>query len=255
MAARGRTLTSAALLLVLATSLVALANIPDPAIVLTATNATGTATFQRNLSQFTYDPLYGEYSLDVWGQNLNTPTGQYVAKLNGLHVFLCDQPAQYAHIIMNFSVDAGNTDTQFTVAPSLVAFPTIPAAASAGTMSWAFVVADRAQSGDAHVHAAGLPAGQDIYRASYNGGTPFGNSVTGLEAWGAEGVASLFDNYPPQGGFVDIPVAVSSMDAVTSFSLTKMDNADIQTTFVLDAPEPATIGLLLGLTALAFRKR
>jgi hypothetical protein len=238
--------------LLMATS--AVANVDEPAFRLTAANANGTAVFQRSLSQFAYDPSLG-YSLDVWSP-VNLMNGsQYVARLNGLHVYITDDPALYASIYTVFTVDAGNTDTTFTVTPGVTSFSPIPQPFAAASMSWGFTVSDSVASGDSHVLMQGVPSGEDIYKTWYNGSTPFGNSATELQAWGQGAVGTLYDNIPTM-GYTSLPVPVSQINVQTAFTLTRMDTADVNTSLVLDVPEPGTLGLVaLGIGALVWRRR
>jgi hypothetical protein len=239
--------------LLMATS--AVANVDEPTFRLEATNASGTAVFQRSLSQFTYDPVLG-YSLDVWSP-LNLMNGsKYVARLNGLHVYITDDPALYASIYTVFTVDAGDTDTTFTITPGVASFSPIPQPFAAASMSWGFTVTDSVVSGDSHVLMQGVPSGEDIYKTWYNGSTRFGNSATAVEAWGPQGaVKTLCDNVPAM-GFASLPVAVSEINVQTAFTLTRMDTADVNTTLVLDVPEPGALAFVaLGIGALVWRRR
>ena len=245
-------LLPAGLLLVAAP--LAVADVADPAFYIEASNDSGTAVYQVPLAGFTYNPVSGEYALDQWAPINLTDGADYVARLSSLHLYMVDDPGKHARIIMNFGVEAGESVTTFTVTPGSVALlSTIPQEYSAAKMSWAFTLADKPGT-DAYAALTGVPAGDDIYGALYNGTESFGNSVSFLEADGDGAVNTAWDNIPSV-GYEDLPAAVSGISVATAFTLTPLDTADIQSTFVLDLPEPASVMLLvLGVAALRRRR-
>ncbi len=243
-------------LLLLAT--VAIANIDEPAIQVVATNGTGTATFTRPLSAFTYTAGLG-YTFSAYSMDLKTTGNQHVAWLTALQVQLSDDPASYAGMSVGFSVTAGNTDTTFTITPGVLSFGPISAPLAAATMSWGFTCVDTAASGDSHVLMRGVPTGDDIYKAWYNGTAPFGDSAIALEAFstppGSGAVGNLGDTVPSD-GYTSLGVPVGEINTQTAFTLTHLDTADVNTTYWLDLPEPSALGLAaLGIATLVRRRR
>jgi len=255
-----RSMRAAALGVLLVLTTAAIANITEPAIQVVATNATGTATFTRPLSAFTPVDGFG-YFLDVWSSVPLVDPGnhQTVASLTGLHVQLSDDPAAYAGLSVGLSATAGNTDTTFTITPGIISFDPIPAPFAAAVMSWGFTCVDSAASGDSHVLMQGVPTGDDIYKAWYDGTSPFGGSAIALQASstppGSGAVASMSDTVPLL-GYTSLGVPVDEISAQTAFTLTHLDTADVNMTYWLDLPEPSALGLAaLGVVTLVRRRR
>lgn len=250
-----RTRSLLAVGILLAAAAAASAGIMEPALNITATNDNGTATYQVPLAAFSYDPLSGEYAYDRWTP-MNLMNGaSYVARLTGLHLYMVDDPALNARFIMNFGVEAGESLTTFTVAPGTISFPAIPADASAALMSWSFTLAENPNDGDSAAWLRGVGAGSPILNTYYNAATLFHNSVWELGAVGNGAVNTAYDNQPPV-GFEDIPVAVNQMDLAVAFTLTPLDNVEIQGSYVFDVPEPSALGLFAaGVVLMAWRRR
>ncbi len=249
---------TAALGVLLLLTTVAIANIDEPAIQVVAANGTGTATFTRPLSAFIYTAGLG-YTFSAYWVDLKTTGNQHVAWLTALQVQLWDDPASYAGMSVGFSVTAGNTDTTFTVTPGVISFDPIPAPFAEATMSWGFTCVDTAASGDSHVLMQGVPTGEAIYKAWYNGTAPFGYSVNALQASsvppGSGAVGNLGNTVPPD-GYTSLGVPVGEISTQTAFMLTHLDTADVNTSMWLNLPEPGALGLAaLGVVTLLRRRR
>jgi hypothetical protein len=139
-------------------------------------------------------------------------------------------------IAMGFALTAGAADTTVTITSAALSFSPLmnpTAAASAGlTLTQT--------GGAANAYLNGLAGNLNhAYAADYNvpPGTVFGEYVTGLAT------TTTISGSGNSGGFVVIPGAVSSMQAVYSFVLSAGDQASGTSNFLL-VPEPATLALL-----------
>lgn len=233
------------------------ADVAEPALRVEAVNDLGTGVFEVPLSAMTYDPAMHWYTYQGAGIDIETTQGTKVAELSEVSITLVDENQFSPRIVLNYNVQAGPSETLFTVTPGQVSFPTISAGLAEAVMSWTFVAADNPESGDSHIKMQGAPQGEDIYRAWYNTGTQFGNSATLLEAEGTPPpplTITLSDTIPSY-GTMPLGVGVDSIASETSFTLTPLDDAQVQTAFGV-IPEPATLALLaVGTLVLMGRRR
>ena len=138
---------------------------------------------------------------------------------------------------LGFSVQAGATATQFSIASAKLSFATI--AAATGSANTAYNLTD--WNGD-EATLTGLFAGGGAYKAQYNGfpnGTLFSELIT------SPITAGSFESMPANGTYsAAIAGSVSDMSARIEFELSAEDLASGTSTFeITPIPEPA--GLLL----------
>lgn len=204
----------------------------------TATNSQGTATWQGTVVDGYFDDVAGTYDWAMSGPlDLVDPTnGNVIATLTEGSTHLVMDP----QINLTFAVQAGNTDTSFTISSALLSFSTINSAV--GKSSAAMSVTDL--SGDGAT-LTGDSANGLAYLTQYNGfvpgGTTFSEDINTISA-GAFLSGNASSNVPPI-GTSPIGGSVSNMSAQIKFVLSANDIASGTTNFEI-TPEPATLALL-----------
>lgn len=141
---------------------------------------------------------------------------------------------------LNFSVQAGAADTQFTISSALLTFPTIDTPEARA--SAAFTVSDLNGNG---VTLTGAGPNGGGYVAQYNGlvpgGTTFAELIPNVATATPFGTMTESDHEPAV-GYTALGEPVSDMSVQVAFDLTAHDIASGTTTFVI-VPEPG--GLLM----------
>jgi hypothetical protein len=240
------------------------ASLSDPGLVITASNGSGTATLPIPLSQFGYDPLWGEWSYFQAGQvNLFAPGGSYIAKIKNLTAFMVDDPSLGVSIILQYGLIAGTSLTNFSVDSGVVSFPAIPAALSAANMSDTFTLTELNYDTDNFAQVTAL--NNYAYKTYYGqAGSPNefffhgSDSVGQFGGYGEGWIYNAYDNWPVvPGAYENLGISVDRIRTQTAFSLTQLDEVQVQHTFMLNVPEPATVGLLTlgGLLLISRRRR
>ena len=258
---QARLIMCAAATAILLTVPLASASVSDPALIITASNAAGTATLPIPLAAFNYDPFYSEYSSSSGQVNLYSPSSQYVARLKDLTAFMVDDPLMGVSIILQYTLIAGATDTNFTVDAGPVSFAPIPAALAAASMSDTIVLTDLNYNRDAWLSALNNHAYHTYYGQAGSPNEYFFHGSDSVGSFGGTiegGVYNAYDNWPLiPGTYENLGIAVDRIRTATAFSLTYMDQAKIQSTFMLNiVPEPATAGFVaLGVLLLLHRRR
>jgi hypothetical protein len=260
--AQKRTVMCAVVGLLLATVPFALASVSDPGVSIVATNGNGTATLSIPMSSFTYDPFYGEWDYIQSGQvDLYTSPGHlYVARVKALSAFLIDDPTIGASIILQYSLVAGATQTNFTVNSGVVSFGAIPAALAAASMSDTFVLSDINGNGNANLAALNNYAYKTYYGEAAGPTEFFFHGSDSVGSFGGTipgGIYNAYDNWPAiPGEYENLGVSVDRIRTTTAFSVTAMDESQVQSTFGLNfIPEPATVGLVSVGGLLLLRRR
>lgn len=237
---------SAAVFACAASIYTAAADISNVVFQITASNAAGSGQWQGTIDGGSY--IGGVY---VWSQPTpivitDTDTGAPIATLTAANTSIIDDP----QINLGFAVQAGNTDTNFTITSALLSFPAMNNAQgqSAGTLT----VTDTNSNG---VQLTGLHGAGGSYLTQYNGfvpgGTTFSETINSVSAPAGNSSAGTA-NVPPIGA-LPIPGLVGDMSASLSFTLTANDVASGTTNFRI-VPEPSTLALL-GLGAGWLRRR
>lgn len=156
---------------------------------------------------------------------------------------------------LSFSVQAGNSTTNFTIASALLSFPTISAAQARA--SAAFSITDFSGGDGATLTGVGGHSGTAGYTAQYNGfagtnsGTSFAEVLPSVVA-GPFLTATDSANVPGS-GYTSIG-SVSDMSTLVAFTLTAGDFASGTSTFEI-IPEPTTGFLLIAAAGALFARR
>lgn len=222
-------------------SMAAMSVAGDIAFNIVATNQNGTGTYQSF-----WDGEPGSWSLDEPIQLRDATTNLWIATLETASVDVGAGspelgPPNPNQINLNFAVQAGATDTTFTIDSTQLFFG--PFSNAQGRATAAFTVTDLNSNG-AMLTGQGPNSGS--YMAQYNGFVPTGSTF-------AEGINSIIApsgsnfgtlNMPAGPGFVGIAGSVGDMSSRVHFTLSARDFASGTSNYEI-IPEPATLGLLL----------
>lgn len=242
--------TSGALLAALAMASVAAANTLSPDYFkITATNDEGSASAVIATGDVTYDPVNDQYQWSTPGFTLwDGPTP--VAELGPTTLNVLSTPSV---IFLNFDVDAGLSDTVFTIQTATVNFPAI--ANPEASVSGAINVADTDEFGGSVLLTGLNPDGPNpakAFLAQYNGTVPTGTTFFA-------GVESLQSDTTATSGPFGLPLSpigepLTDFSMQFSFTLSATDNATGNAVYRV-IPEPATAGLMLLAGGLLGRRR
>lgn len=217
------------------------ADLTGDAFHVTASNSSGSAELSVPLEALQYDS-----DTNTWSWSLESPVeltndeGDTIAWINGGNAFIAGDPA----INFGFAVQAGSSDTTFTISTAGLLFPTISnPQAQAGA---AFTITDTNHNG------ATLDTGRGkAYTASTDMGV-FASLVGTFSTLNDGNSASSDDNEPPSGYDV-LGYPVSAMNSSVQFTLTHDDLASGTNSFEV-IPEPSTLALV-ALGALSMLRR
>ena len=180
--------------------------------------------------------------------DLTDDSGNVLGTVKRASVTVYGDPA----INLSFSVQAGSSDTLFTITSGLLSFPTINS--PQGLAGAGFTITDTNNDG-----ATLTPqnASGSAYSAQYNGqapgGTSFAELINAAITANPGKSNSASDNYPAV-GYAAIGTPVSDMSAQVSFTATAKDLASGTNNYEI-IPEPAAF-VLLALGGLGlFRRR
>jgi hypothetical protein len=232
---------------VLAAAMSASASFSNPAVIITATNQSGSGSMLVQLNE-------GVLANDTWTWSLahdyviRSDAGTVIGTVRRLDAFLDSDPQAN----VTFGVMAGTSDTTFTLSSGLVSFA--PITNARGRASASISLTDLNGNG---ATLTGLGSGGSRYRANYNGavpgGTAFTNLLTGTETAGSFASATFNDSTPGGPGFIPIAGTVTDMSAQYNFTLSANDSASGTSVFVI-VPSAGTAGLLAMAGLVAFRR-
>jgi hypothetical protein len=213
-----------------------------------ATSNEGTAVYE-----LTMDDMGWQRSQDQWDFSsdqtvvVKAENGQTVFTLSDVSLFFRADP----QINLSFSVQAGNSDTAFTISSALLSFPTINNAQ--GQASSAFTVTDTNNNG---ATLTGTNGDGNGYNTFYNGylSNLFVGQIPSVTVPAGTSSKSDSANYPAA-GYAAVGADVSDMSAQVKFSLTAKDLASGTTQYEI-VPEPSALVLLAlgGLSMIRRRK-
>lgn len=227
-----------------------------------ASNTAGTSTLTVATTDATYDPVAQQYSWSTSGMTL-VDDGDGVTPVATLNPSDITIGAAFNVITLNFDVDAGMTDTVFTITTATVSFPTM--AAPLAGVSGAMNVVDQDPNFGGGVVAIGQIADganpSKAFLAQYNGTVPAGTTFyTGVESvtnnpGELSGSSGAFGN-PNNGGGGLAPVGepVSDISMQFGFLLSAKDNATGNAVYGI-VPEPASALMLVLAGALVWWRR
>lgn len=224
-----------------------------PAVSVTASNGQGTATWSLplpdNVPSFNWRTDENIELRDPTNNNLIGVIDSIGIGLQGLPP---DRGNPSPQVSLNFAVQAGNLNTDFTIASTLVSFTTINS--PLGRANAGFSVSDLTGDG---VRLEGRSPGNTSYLAQYNGFVPGGSTFASglglLESLAPGGSDVEQMNFPDPVNYAPIGTPVSDISAQIAFNLTALDLASGTSNYQL-IPEPSSL-LLISVAALALRRR
>lgn len=219
---------------------VANADLSGDAFSITASNSDGTASYSASLEDMEWDA-----ESNTWTWSLGAPVeltddeGDTIGWLNGGNAFIAGDPA----INFGFAVQAGSSDTTFSISSAGLSFGTIASPlAQAGA---AFTITDTDKTGATFDTGRGK-----AYTADTDGGN-FAKLVGSFSAGSGHSASS--DDNEPDSGYTALGYSVSSMSSGVSFTLSANDLASGTNSFEV-IPEPSTLALV-ALGALSMLRR
>jgi hypothetical protein len=244
--------TALAMLAAVSSASADLSGISDVIFRIEATNATGTGFIEVTKDQLVYHPTTDSYHWNLpVSLVIQDDLFQTIATLQNANLAILKNATK--KIAGAFAVQAGDSETTFEIQLPQLSFGTLPEPLTMGRMGLACNVTDVGGGGVA-MHA--LSAGAGMLRGDYNGLVPGGTMFAQVlyQVTATSGSGSGYQNYPAA-GYADIASAVSDMSSRLDFTLTAGDLGG-GTHYYEIVPEPAGLGLLLiGVGALAVRRR
>ncbi len=246
------TFAALAMLVAVSSASADLSGISDVIFRIEATNATGTGFIEVTKDQLVYHPTTDSYhwnlpaSLVIFDDLFNP-----IATLQNANLAILKNATK--KIAGAFAVQAGDSETTFDIQLPQLSFGTLIEPLTMGRMGLACNVTDLGADG---VAMRALSTGAGMLRGDYNGLVPGGTMFAQVlyQVAATSGSGSGYQNFPAA-GYADIASAVSDMSSRLDFTLTAGDLGG-GTHYYEIVPEPASLGLLLiGIAALAVRRR
>lgn len=229
------------------------AGITDPGVVFEATNAQGTGSVSISLAQGSVLPG-GGWQWVLAGPPIPIMSGpNVIGTITQGSVTLIDQLPQPL-LATSFAVQAGESNTSFSIQSALVSFPTINdthARATAG------ITVTDVNGGGASV--TGNRPNASVFSAHYNGQAPAGAAFANLLSGGVSepnpfGSESVSQNFPFGPGFSPLGTDASSASTIWDFTVSAGDAASGTSGFFL-VPAPASMALLSVAGGVMLRRR
>jgi len=222
------------------------ADLQGSAFHVSAANESGSGSYTVPLEELEYDA-----ESNTWTWRLGAPVdiendeGDVIATLTGGNAFIAGDPA----VNFGFSVQAGDTDTIFSIGTASVVFGAINGAL--GQAGAAFTITD--QFGHDGAKLDTLNQAGRAYNATYNGATTFADLVASFVA--GSGHSESSDENQPLFGYDAIGDPVFQIESSVFFKLTAGDLASGTNSFEV-IPEPSTLALVaLGALSMLRRNR
>lgn len=235
----------------------AVAGITDPGLIIEASNANGSGTYQVFLSNGSWSKNTAGH--DVWrwtspaeGYDIFDDNFNVIAHVGLMQCEMVSDP----QVTVNFSVNATALATNFAITTGVLSFPSGIASGAMGRATAGVTITDN--DGDGATLNGGF--GGFGYRANYNGtipsGSVFSTLLNGPLVAAADDSATLSQSTGGYPGYQAIGGAVNSMQAKFNFQLSPNDTAS-GTSFYEIIPSPASAVLLAGagLVGAARRRR
>jgi hypothetical protein len=235
--------------LLAASALADISDISEIIFLIQATNETGSGSIQVTSDQLVYHESSDTYTWTIGSQVIFDDLYNPIATLQNANLALMINDTK--KIAGGFSVQAGDSETTFSIQLPQLSFDTLPEPLTEGRMGLACNVTDVGGGG---VTMRAVGAGSGMLRGDYNGLVPTGTEFAEVlyQVVASSGSGSGYQNYPAF-GYADIPSSVDDMSSRLYFTLTAGDIGG-GTHYYEIVPEPSALGLLLGALA-AMRRR
>lgn len=215
-----------------------------------AQNANGTGHYQLNAGDLNYNSTTNKW---WWSTTsaisiVDDVTSMPIATLSDVSIVYVEDP----QVSFGFQVQAGSTNTTFTISSGVLSFATIDPAEAFATAG--ITLTDNNGNG---AILTGMNGGGGAYVSQYNGevpgGTTFAEFFTSPIVAGINGSNSVNAEFPGGGAFASIGVPVNDISAQFRFTLTAGDSASGTSNFTV-IPAPGGLAIL-GLGLLSRRRR
>jgi len=237
---------------------VAHADISDPGLIIEASNANGSGTYQVFLSNGTWSTNSRGDSVWSWtspaeGYDIFDDNFNLVSHIDFMQCEMVSDP----QVTVNFSVNSTSLVTNFAITTGLLTLPSGITSGAIGRATAGVTITDN--DGDGATLTGGFGGGT-AYRANYNGTIPVGSIFDTLLAGplvaAPDDSATMSDDSSGYPGYIPIAGAVNSLQAKFSFQLSANDSAS-GTSFYEVIPSPAGTVVLAaaGLFGAARRRR
>ena len=224
-----------------------------------AENEQGAGFLQLNLADGEYDPIAGTYFWSGGGMEIRDSfTNDVIATLDSGDISYFAGGGQggtagsMPGINLNFAVQAGFSDTTFTISSALIDLGGMENAQ--GRTSASVSVTDVDGNG-ASLTGAGADGG--AFLSQYNGFVPSGTTFAEMlpsVAAAPFGSGTLSDEFPAGGAFAPMAGTVDNISSQFNFTLSALDLASGTSTYQV-IPAPAGLAVLGGLGLLGRRRR
>lgn len=224
------------------------ASITDPFIVVRATNASGTGTFQVPLVDTTPGPNGSvSFSLAAPVDIMSGPN--VIATITQLNSTVRPLFGSTPNTIsLSFTFFAGSSDTHFTVDSTVFTFD--PIIDEAGRCTAGVTVTDSDSNGVSLT--GGFGANNAAYRARFNGANSFADLLPGTTSAGS-GQTNTANDRNPAVGFQAFNQNVDDMSSGWDFTLTSGDQVGVTSGYFI-VPAPGVVSLM-GLAGLTMARR